>query len=137
MIDKIIDKFAEYNRREKEEDDYLLKLRTDAEGVGSIKYGDDTSHGTTRGDHLENATIKLTEAQKLIAKKRVPRFKMAAETEDWFHANLTPEQARVMTLYVVDGMSYREIADKTGKSIGWLSQVVQKSTVLLKRGCER
>lgn len=132
MIEKIIDEFTEYKRREKEEDDYLLKLRTDAEGVGSIKYGDDTSHGTTRGDHLENATIKLTEAQKLIAKKRVPRFEMAAETVDWFYARLKPEQARVMTLYVVEGMSFREIADRTGRSIGWVSETVKKSKNLLR-----
>lgn len=132
MIEKIIDEFTEYKRREKEEDDYLLKLRTDAEGVGSIKYGDDTSHGTTRGDHLENATIKLTEAQKLIAKKRVPRFEMAAETVDWFYASLKPEPARVMTLYVVEGMSFREIADRTGRSIGWVSETVKKSKNLLR-----
>lgn len=132
MIEKIIDEFAEYKRREREEDDYLLKMRTDAEGVGSIKYGDDTSHGTTRGDHLENATIKLTEAQKLIAKKRVPRFEMAAETVDWFYARLKPEQARVMTLYVVEGMSFREIADRTGRSIGWVAETVKKSKNLLR-----
>lgn len=132
MIDKIIDEFTEYKRREREEDDYLLKLRTDAEGVGSIKYGDDTSHGTTRGDHLENATIKLTEAQKLIAKKRVPRFEMAAETVDWFYARLKPEQARVMTMYVVEGMSFREIADRTGRSIGWVAETVKKSKNLLR-----
>lgn len=132
MIEKIIDEFAEYKRREKEEDDYILKLRTDAEGVGSIKYGDDTSHGTTRGDHLENATIKLAEAQRIIAKKRVPRFEMAAETVDWFYARLKPEQARVMTLYVVEGMSFREIADRTGRSIGWVSETVKKSKNLLR-----
>ena len=132
MIDKIIDEFADYKRKEREENDYLLKLRTDAEGVGSIRYGDDTSHGTTRGDHLENATIKLTEAQKLIAKKRVPRFEMAAETADWFYDSLTPEQARVMTLYVIESMSFREIADRIGRSVGWVSETVKKSKNLLK-----
>lgn len=132
MIEKIIDEFADYKRREREEDDYLLKLRTDAEGVGSIRYGDDTSHGTTRGDHLENATIKLTEAQKLIAKKRVPRFEMAAEVVDWFYEKLKPEAARVMTMHVVEGMSFREISDRTGRSIGWVSETVKKSKFLLK-----
>lgn len=132
MIEKIIDEFADYKRKEREEDDYLLKLRTDAEGVGSIRYGDDTSHGTTRGDHLENATIKLTEAQKLIAKKRVPRFEMAAEVVDWFYERLKPEAARVMTMYAVECMSFREISDRTGRSIGWVSDTVKKSKILLK-----
>lgn len=132
MIEKIIDEFADYKRKEREENDYLLKLRTDAEGVGSIRYGDDTSHGTTRGDHLENATIKLTEAQKLIAKKRVPRFEMAAEVVDWFYEKLKPEAARVMTMHVVEGMSFREIADRTGRSIGWVAETVKKSKFLLK-----
>lgn len=132
MIEQIIDEFAEYNRKAREEDDYLLKLQTEAEGVGSIKYGDDTSHGTQAGDHLENATIRLAEAKKRIAKKRAPRFEAAAEVEGWLYDRLKPEPAKIMTMYVVDNLTYREIAHRTGKSIGWVVNEVKKSGKNLK-----
>ena len=124
MIEKLIKEFADYRWKEQKENEYLLKLRTEAEGVGSIKYGDDTSRGTGDGDRMANAAIRLTEAKTAIAKKRVPRFEMEYETIDWYYEKLNPEEARVMVLYSVDGLSYREIADKTGKSVGWVFNTV-------------
>ena len=137
MIDQLIKEFEGYRKAERDEDLYLLKLRTKAEGVGSIQYGDDTSHGTVTGDKMERAAIQLAEAEKVIDKKRTPRFEVAAETLDWFHDHLEPEPARIMEFYAIDGMSYREISYKTGKSVGWISKVVQKSRAILKSTCER
>ena len=124
MIEKLLKEFADYRWQEKQEDEYILELRTRAEGVGAIKYGDDTSRGSGDGDKMAAATIRLTEAKAKIAKKRVPRFELQADSCDWFYEHLTPEEARVMVMYAVDGLSYREISEKTGKSVGWVFNTV-------------
>ena len=132
MINEIINKLIEAREQQKREDDLLLQLQTNAEGVGSIKYGDDTSHGTDTGDRLEIATIKLAEARERIAKKRVGRFDLEAEVCDWLYDYLAPSHARVMVLYVVDGLSYRDISARTGYSIGWISNAVKNAKEILK-----
>ena len=134
MINEIINEQGRYRAYERAEDEYLLLLRTRAEGVGSIQYGDDASHGSGGGDKMERATIKLSDVRTEIAKKRRPRFKKTADLCDAIYEALEAEAARIMVLFIVDGLTYREIADKTGWSIGWVSETVKKSKDLLKWG---
>jgi len=134
MIEKIIDEQSKYHALERSEDDYILRLQTKAEGVGSIQYGDDTSHGTGGGDKMERATIELAEAKSKVAKRRRPRFTKTADVCCYLYRHLEAEPARVMVMFIVDGLTYREIADKTGRSVGWVSETVKKSKQLLKWG---
>lgn len=126
MVEKQKKLLTEYRQQEREENLRLLMLRTEAEGVGSIKYGDDTSHGTRRADKMELATIKLSEERKKIADKRRPRFDMIAETYGWFFERLEPREALVMVFYS-NGMTYRDIADRCGRSVGWVSETIKRS----------
>lgn len=132
MINNIINEQGKYRAYERAEDEYLLLLRTRAEGVGAIQYGDDASHGSGAGDKMEKATIKLSDARTEIAKKRRPRFRKTASLCDVIYDTLEPEAARIMVLFIVDGLTYREIADKTGWSTGWVSETVKKSKDMLK-----
>ena len=134
MISQVINEQGRYRAYERAENEYLLRLQTKAEGVGSIQYGDDTSHGSGGGDRMERATIELAEARTEIAKKRQPRFNKTANVCDCIYDCLDAEPARVMVMFIVDGLTYREIADKIGRSVGWVSETVKKSKQLLKWG---
>ena len=131
VIDEVIKTFEQYNRAEREERLLLERLTTNAEGVGSITYGDDTSHGTSTGDRLEKTTITLSEAREKISMRRRRRSEFTADTMDWFNDRLDPYSAWIMKLYCIDCMSTRQVADSIGRSVGWVNQVINKSRKIL------
>ena len=137
MIDSTINLMSDYNARYREEDLLLEKLRTHAEGLSSRNYEDDTSRGGSSGENADNAKIRLIDTQTKIAKKRWPRFELTADVCDYLYDRLKPQQARVMEMYVVDCMTYRDIADRIGKSAAWVSNIVNDSKKILKRGCKQ
>lgn len=131
MINKLITQFEQYKKDKHDEDLYIERLQTKAEGVGAIPYGEDTSHGSATGDRMENATITLAEAREKINARRVGRFTLEVETCGWIYEKLKPQAARVMVMYAIDGFTYREIAEKTGRSVGWVSTTINEAKKLL------
>lgn len=127
MINELVRIFRKYNQDERDEALLLERLKVRAEGVGSITYGDDTSHGTATGDQLEKTTIALAEAREKISKRRRERFQMRADTADWFFEKLTPQEAWIMKLYCIDSLSVRQVSENTGRSIGWVNEVIHKA----------
>lgn len=133
MIDKTINLFLDYNAQFREEDLLIERLRTHAEGLSARAYEDDVPRGSS-GENADNAKIRLVDVKSRIDKKRRIRFEVTADTCDWLYDRLKPQQARVMEMYVVDGMTYRDIADRIGKSASWVSNIVNESKKILKRG---
>lgn len=127
MINELVRIFKKYNQDEREEILLLERLMVRAEWVGSITYGDDTSHGTPAGDQLEKTTIALAEARDKISKRRLERFRLRADTADWFFEKLDAQEAWVMMLYCIDGLSVRQVSENTGRSVGWVNEVIHKA----------
>lgn len=125
MMDKLIRQLAAQNAAEKEEDLLIERLETEAQGVSSIPYGDDTSHGSTTGDKMANGVIKLAEVREKIAPRKIERTALRADTMSFFFERLDSLDAYIMTLYVIDGMSTRQIAEKIGRSHGYVHGAVQ------------
>lgn len=123
-MDKLIRQLAAQNAAEKEEDLLIERLETEAQGVGSIPYGDDTSHGSTNGDKMANGVIKLAEAREKIAPRKVERTALRADTISFFFERADSLTAYIMMLYVVDGMTFRQIADKIGRSHEYVRRTV-------------
>lgn len=131
-IELLIDQLERHKIAEFEEELLLERLRTHAEGVGSIRYGDDVSHGTATGDRLERGAIKLTEAKEKLTGRRIERADLRSESADFFFERLEALPAYIMFLYCIDGMTCREIAEKIGRSHGFVNKVVTESKSFLK-----
>lgn len=124
MIDELIKQHAEQNAAEKEEELLIERLETQAEGVGAIQYGDDTSHGGGDGDRMAVNTIRLAEVRDKIAPRKVERTALRADTISFFFERADSLTAYIMMLYVVDGMTFRQIADKIGRSHEYVRRTV-------------
>lgn len=124
MIDELIKQHAEQNAAEKEEELLIERLETQAEGVGAIQYGDDTSHGGGDGDRMAVRTIRLAEVRDKIAPRKVERTALRADTISFFFERSDSLTAYIMMLYVVDGMTFRQIADKIGRSHEYVRRTV-------------
>lgn len=124
MIDELIKQHAEQNAAEKEEELLIERLETQAEGVGAIPYGDDTSHGGGDGDRMAVHTIRLAEVRDKIAPRKVERTALRADTISFFFERADSLTAYIMMLYVVDGMTFRQIADKIGRSHEYVRRTV-------------
>jgi hypothetical protein len=124
MIDELIKQHAEQNAAEKEEELLIERLETRAEGVGAIQYGDDTSHGGGDGDRMAVRTIRLAEVRDKIAPRKVERTALRADTISFFFERADSLTAYIMMLYVVDGMTFRQIADKIGRSHEYVRRTV-------------
>ncbi len=124
MIDELIKQHAEQNAAEKEEELLIERLETQAEGVGAIQYGDDTSHGGGDGDRMAVRTIRLAEVRDKIAPRKVERTALRADTISFFFERADSLTAYIMMLYVVDGMTFRQIADKIGRSHEYVRRTV-------------
>lgn len=124
MIDELIKQHAEQNAAEKEEELLIERLETQAEGVGAIQYGDDTSHGRGDGDKMAVNTIRLAEVRDKIAPRKVERTALRADTISFFFERADSLTAYIMMLYVVDGMTFRQIADKIGRSHEYVRRTV-------------
>lgn len=124
MIDELIKQHAEQNAAEKEEELLIERLETQAEGVGAIQYGDDTSHGGGDGDRMAVRTIRLAEVRDKIAPRKVERTALRADTISFFFERADSLTAYIMMLYVVDGMTFRQIADKIGRSHEYIRRTV-------------
>lgn len=124
MIDELIKQHAEQNAAEKEEELLIERLETQAEGVGAIQYRDDTSHGGGDGDRMAVNTIRLAEVRDKIAPRKVERTALRADTISFFFERADSLTAYIMMLYVVDGMTFRQIADKIGRSHEYVRRTV-------------
>ena len=131
MMDKLIRQLAAQNAAEKEEDLLIERLETEAQGVGSIPYGDDTSHGNGTGDRMEKGAIRLAETRDKIAPNKIERTALRADTISFFFERFDSLTAYIMMLYVVDCMSTRQIAEKIGRSHGYVHRVVQNIKKIL------
>lgn len=129
MIEELFLMLDGYNREEKDENLYLEELRTKAEGVGAIKYGDELKRAT--GADADDAKINLIEKEKAIAKKRRERFRKSAEASALFYDELDDYTAYIVMLCSL-GYTYREISIKTGMSIGWVGSTVAAAKKKLK-----
>lgn len=131
MIDNLIRQLAEHNAAEKEEDLLIERLETAAQGVRSIQYGQDTSHGSGNKDKMADGAIKVAAMRDKLAPRKVARTALRADTMSFFFERLDSVSAYIMTLYVIDGLSTRQIADKIGRSHSHVHRVVDSIKKIL------
>lgn len=124
MINELKRQLDEHNAREREEDLILERLETQAHGLGGQVYGDDASHSGTVPDRMERSTIKIVSFDDKIAPRRIERTALRADTADFFFERLDSLSAYIMTLYIIEGLSMRQIARKIGRSAGYVHKAV-------------
>lgn len=123
---------AAFEHEEKEEE-CLMYYRAKAENVKAVQYGNDTSRGTVNGDRLQNDVIKIEAYTKKFAPERRERFMLRAEASLEFAGFLETDEAELMRMRHTNQMTVRQIADKVGMSVGWVSQRISAAEEKLKK----
>lgn len=107
------------------EDRELERLETLAQNVTSINYGDDASHGSTKGDRLEKATIELSEYREVMKERRRSRMRDLVDAEAYLWKHLDPLEAHILISEYGRGESVREISQALGLSESWVYRTKQ------------
>ena len=130
---RIMTGLAIAHEHETKEENRIEYYQTRAENVGAISYGNDASRGTPAGDRLETDAIKLAAYKKKIAPERRERFKLRAEAALEFVGYLETDQAELVRMRHIDQLTIRQIADRTGMSVGWISEKIKAAEEKLKK----
>lgn len=113
-IEKLLSDLIIYAEREAAEDEKIARLKAKAEAVGAIRYDKDKVKTTPTHDRMEQDAIKLVEEKERISKKRRKRFENRIMATAMCSKNLEPNEAYIMILFYVLGMSVDEIEWRTG-----------------------
>ncbi len=108
---------------ESNEDALIEKLEVKAEGVDAIRYDKDKLQGGHVLDRNEKAAIELIRAKDEIYKRRRKRLRIRVPASALFHNHLNDEQAFIMDLIYVQGMSIKEVCAATGLSASWVYDI--------------
>lgn len=119
-IDKLLSDLIIYAEKEVAENEAIERLRVKAEGIGAIKYDKDKVATTPAHDRLEQDVIKLHEAQERVAKIRRKRLEDRAVATTLFTKNLDKDEALIMIMFYVMGMSVPAIEKQTGYKRQWV-----------------
>lgn len=97
----------------------LLRLQTEAEGVGGSGYGDELHRQTSGGDRLQVATAKLSAYKDKIKQLRRLRSPRKIEALATLYRELSPAEAYVAEAIYNRGLNYKQIAEELGYSVRW------------------